>query len=421
MREYWRVFVEGGTNTAYVIPRPDGMGHKYNLCDSSSLGQMLKKYQMCSDVTNPSIINSMVPEEALKITHAFHSKLRFRAQEDRIDPWAPDDDILAVCNQGYTNNEAALSHCQRLESRCTDGICQEIAILPNAAAVEALVLGLNKLYGIADEIHQCGPVCEMFCEHGNVLDAAGCPTCECRSEPVSNSYFVQGSLVMDVTGGSILVDTDMHGIFAKAIANVAGVAESSVFIFHLSGFRRLKRFMEQSRGPRHLAQRQMLLNFTIEASRAEAYRVASVVLSALAPSALEAAVKHEMVALKKPYTISILGVDAVIKEGSSTSSAPSERALTSKTIALIAMISGALLLLLVCSFVVYRFRKSHRASTIVIADVVAPVKAQVVEPQQAWNTPAGNANNQKVVVGSAISETSTEASSRPSTGSTTSE
>jgi len=226
---------------------------------------------------------------------------------------------------------------------------------------------------------------------------------------------------MDVTGGSILVDTDMHGIFAKAIANVAGVAESSVFIFHLSGLRRLKRFMEQSRGPRHLAQRQMLLNFTIEASRAEAYRVASVVLSALAPSALEAAVKHEMVALKKPYTISILGVDAVIKEGSSTSSAPSERALTSKTIALIAMISGALLLLLVCSFVVYRFRKSHRASTIVIADVVAPVKAQVVEPQQAWNTPAGNANNQKVVVGSAISETSTEASSRPSTGSTTSE
>ena len=29
----------------------------------------------------------------------------------------------------------------------------------------------------------CGPVCHIFCPHGNVLDAHGCPTCKCKDEP----------------------------------------------------------------------------------------------------------------------------------------------------------------------------------------------------------------------------------------------
>jgi len=29
----------------------------------------------------------------------------------------------------------------------------------------------------------CGPVCLIFCEHGNVLDAFGCPTCTCKPAP----------------------------------------------------------------------------------------------------------------------------------------------------------------------------------------------------------------------------------------------
>ncbi|XP_052084884.1 BPTI/Kunitz domain-containing protein 4-like [Mytilus californianus] len=29
----------------------------------------------------------------------------------------------------------------------------------------------------------CGPVCAIFCINGNVIDARGCPTCQCRSSP----------------------------------------------------------------------------------------------------------------------------------------------------------------------------------------------------------------------------------------------
>ena len=32
----------------------------------------------------------------------------------------------------------------------------------------------------------CGPVCEIYCEYGNVLDANGCPTCKCKSSPCRN-------------------------------------------------------------------------------------------------------------------------------------------------------------------------------------------------------------------------------------------
>lgn len=29
----------------------------------------------------------------------------------------------------------------------------------------------------------CGPVCEIYCQYGNVLDADGCPTCSCKKSP----------------------------------------------------------------------------------------------------------------------------------------------------------------------------------------------------------------------------------------------
>ena len=32
----------------------------------------------------------------------------------------------------------------------------------------------------------CGPVCLIFCENGNVLDANGCPTCTCNPPPTDN-------------------------------------------------------------------------------------------------------------------------------------------------------------------------------------------------------------------------------------------
>jgi hypothetical protein len=32
----------------------------------------------------------------------------------------------------------------------------------------------------------CGPVCEIYCQYGNVLDTKGCPTCSCKKSPCEN-------------------------------------------------------------------------------------------------------------------------------------------------------------------------------------------------------------------------------------------
>ncbi len=32
----------------------------------------------------------------------------------------------------------------------------------------------------------CGPVCDIYCQYGYVIDANGCPTCRCKSSPCQN-------------------------------------------------------------------------------------------------------------------------------------------------------------------------------------------------------------------------------------------
>ncbi len=57
------------------------------------------------------------------------------------------------------------------------------------------VAGCGRLYNVGDDSNhkdnlgqgggtaQCGPVCAIWCEFGNVLDANGCPTCACNPPP----------------------------------------------------------------------------------------------------------------------------------------------------------------------------------------------------------------------------------------------
>jgi hypothetical protein len=37
--------------------------------------------------------------------------------------------------------------------------------------------------GTQDGGAACGPVCDIYCAYGNVLDANGCPTCACKPQP----------------------------------------------------------------------------------------------------------------------------------------------------------------------------------------------------------------------------------------------
>jgi hypothetical protein len=57
---------------------------------------------------------------------------------------------------------------------------------------------------------QCGPVCDIFCEYGNVLDAAGCPTCQCKPAPAD-----------PCAGVKCATGTHCAAVEAPCVANVA--------------------------------------------------------------------------------------------------------------------------------------------------------------------------------------------------------
>ncbi|CAB9524844.1 expressed unknown protein [Seminavis robusta] len=179
-RELWRVFVQED-GTAYMIPRPDGLGITYGLCNNDAFDQELmakaQQYGLCDEtVTDPTVINSMTPEDALRFANAFHRQLRFSISDDnQIYPWAPDEDILLACEN--ITSQAALGHCEALANRCNDdtGECIEIGVIPSVEAVQELVPALNALYGVLEE----GETCIPSTVFGPTF---GCPVADCFAE-----------------------------------------------------------------------------------------------------------------------------------------------------------------------------------------------------------------------------------------------
>jgi len=158
-REYWRVFAQNSTS-AYMIPRPEGWMRKKWLCDGNGadLAALVNKYGMCAGVVSASVINDMLPADALEIAHALHQHLRFESlctagqKQCRISPFAPDEDILAACTSLGSTNTAS-SYCTGVKNRCdSNGVCTEIALFPSKAAADALSQELNTLYGISGEV-----------------------------------------------------------------------------------------------------------------------------------------------------------------------------------------------------------------------------------------------------------------------------
>ena len=48
-REYWRVFAQN-EESAYIIPRPDGMGLFYDLCEDETVGELFETYALCEEL-----------------------------------------------------------------------------------------------------------------------------------------------------------------------------------------------------------------------------------------------------------------------------------------------------------------------------------------------------------------------------------
>mmetsp|Transcript_92442 Transcript_92442/g.138459 ORF Transcript_92442/g.138459 Transcript_92442/m.138459 type:complete len:317 (-) Transcript_92442:81-1031(-) len=195
-RELWRVF-EKEDGTAYMIPRPDGLGIKYNLCaegDTSTgtppmvdttLSEKAEQYGLCDEiVSDPSLLNSMDPADALQFANVFHQQLRFvtNGAGDDIDPWVPDTDILAACEvlSSEDDNAAAKTYCEQVAGRCSDdGMCIDIGFTPSPEAVTQLLPALNEIYGIANAGDRCVPEGEP---------SFGCALADCTEPPEGCQY-----------------------------------------------------------------------------------------------------------------------------------------------------------------------------------------------------------------------------------------
>ncbi|HET6147583.1 MAG TPA: protease complex subunit PrcB family protein [Polyangia bacterium] len=60
------------------------------------------------------------------------------------------------------------------------GLCQ---CVQNVACVRGSVFDSSPKVCACVPQPMCGPVCDIFCQYGNVLDAKGCPTCACNPAP----------------------------------------------------------------------------------------------------------------------------------------------------------------------------------------------------------------------------------------------
>eukprot|EP01083_Nonionella_stella_P101989 289783_1 len=161
-REYWRVFVvepNGDDSSVYIIPRPDNMGTKYGYCcdGDDELCELFEKNGLCSSIINAETvqkINTIPLDEALIMMNKLHQKLTFIPNYydecADVSPWAPDDDILEICDSGITIDTNVLGHCDALRTRCNDnGMCMDRGILMSEDAARALVPLMNDLYGIS--------------------------------------------------------------------------------------------------------------------------------------------------------------------------------------------------------------------------------------------------------------------------------
>lgn len=151
-REYWRVFAMSETS-AYIIPRPDGMGLVYDLCEDANVGELMNTYGLCTETLGANevdIINDIPPADALQITNALHSKLLFTVDEnDMISPWAPPNDIVDACTFSDDNDDLVSDYCDTALGYYDSGDdCPDIAFFPNAEEASIIVARLNTLYGL---------------------------------------------------------------------------------------------------------------------------------------------------------------------------------------------------------------------------------------------------------------------------------
>lgn len=214
-----------------MIPRPDGLGLVYHLCSDPSFFDKATTYGLCDEtVTDPRIINAMDPVDALQFANAFHRQLVFRSATDStastasIEPFAPDNDILAACEtlDASAMLEATRNYCEAVKGRCNnDGACIEIGIVPTSAAVDELVPALNDIYGVLQDEDLCVP------EQWGLSFA--CPVASCAQPPSGCDYGLARYVLNNVRDccAVLCYATDSNGNECSGAIRVLGAWTSS--------------------------------------------------------------------------------------------------------------------------------------------------------------------------------------------------
>ncbi|MCP4808548.1 MAG: hypothetical protein GY884_24660, partial [Proteobacteria bacterium] len=124
------------------------------LCDAGGHAELLDRYTLCDAAVDVDVVNAMDLADALDINFALHEQLAFSAVDygegmAGVDPWAPPDDILAICDGGADAGLAGV--CDFHWSNYDDEFCNDIAMTPSLAEAELLAEAMNALYGIPVE------------------------------------------------------------------------------------------------------------------------------------------------------------------------------------------------------------------------------------------------------------------------------
>jgi len=183
-RELWRVFQQED-GTAYIIPRPDGLGTVYNICNGrvpvkEGIIDKANQYGLCDNDINVAAINHIDPNYGLLFVNIFHRQLHFVADGQNIQPFAPDSDILDACEL-REGDETLNSYCQAVKNQCNSfGECTEMMVVPSEMQVRQIVPALNELYGIPEIGDQCDP--EQW------SSSFSCPVAKCATSPQGCEY-----------------------------------------------------------------------------------------------------------------------------------------------------------------------------------------------------------------------------------------
>ena len=160
-RYYWRTFAEpvgDGTRnspTASMMPRPDGMGLVFGICDGEDpvLASLFDQNHLCKEILGSAevdALNAMPLADALTISHALHQRLVFSPYAHPqggwdITPFALPEDLRDACPA--TGNPSIIDRCNSY----LDVVCGNTSIGVHLGLSEAeaneLASALNQLYG----------------------------------------------------------------------------------------------------------------------------------------------------------------------------------------------------------------------------------------------------------------------------------